>query len=415
MKGKKWVFGFLLLTAVLTIGYMAVGFYANTKGYYTKQHHLPYYYRVDYTRAIKAQYLLDHKDEYDAVILGGSKSGCIDTDLMSEGSGLRYYNMYVNLGNYKDYLDYTRFLVEEVGIKEITLVLSSYEVTEYDRADKGDCYETPAILKGNLIDRVAEFLRWMLVDVNTLKKTLRSRGNKDEAIADMLIDGRRNLIREIYQYNQDPEAFTEKALENFQERLGGLFAGVKSDPEVLSQCLDALREMKQICDSRQVKLNVVIGASMITERWRYESEDYYDYISRLVRIAGQVWDFSSFNDVNMNRYNLLDPNHYDAEVADLMVNTIYGKEQHEGFGILLTEDNVFDYLAQRRADFVKLKEEYEQTGTIRLGTMDDPGYLPWRTQWVSSKAGEELFGDKWTAFMQNRDEAFADPNDEELS
>ena len=89
----------------------------NPEGYFTNVQGQPYYYKDDCARAIKAKYLLDHKDEIDGIVIGGSKCGAVDTDQMTEYTGLRYYNMYLNLGNFKDYLSFTKFLVQRVEVK----------------------------------------------------------------------------------------------------------------------------------------------------------------------------------------------------------------------------------------------------------------------------------------------------------
>ena len=126
---------------------------------------------------------------------------------------------------------------------------------------------------------------------------------------------------------------------------------------------------------------MVIGASSLSERYHYEQDQYdryYGYLRGIVDICGSVWDFSSFNDINLNPYNFYNYSHYTNEVADLQIDVMYGKEepgQYNGFGILLTEDNLDDYLSQRKEDYLRLKQEYEATGTIVLGGIDDPGNI----------------------------------------
>ena len=72
-------------------------------------------------------------DEYNAVVLGGSKSGVLSTELLSEYTGKNYYNFYFAYGCFSDFLTYSRYLIETADIDEITLHLSSIEVQQYDR------------------------------------------------------------------------------------------------------------------------------------------------------------------------------------------------------------------------------------------------------------------------------------------
>ena len=93
-------------------------------------------------------------------------------------------------------------------------------------------------------------------------------------------------------------------------------------------------------------------------------------------VAGEVWDFSSFCDVNLNPYNFANEKHFNRAVADCMVNIMYGAEAREDFGIVLTPENILPYLLQRRADFKKLRAEYLMNGYVQLKGMDDPSYIP---------------------------------------
>lgn len=58
-----------------------------------------------------------------------------------------------------------------------------------------------------------------------------------------------------------------------------------------------------------------------------------------------------------------------------MVDTMYGKGSRENFGILLTKDNIDEYIQNRRESYQKLKKEYEETGTVQLQTKEDESYI----------------------------------------
>ncbi len=388
LKSRRWIAGFLALVFVCTGCYMAVCYKANPEGYFSNIQGVPYYFKDDCARAIKSRYILDHKDEIDAVVMGGSKCGVVDTDKMTEYTGLRYYNLYLNLGNFHDYLDFTKFLAEEVGIREITLILSNYEVLAYDRTYRGNNYQTPALFSGSLFKQIQEFLSWMIVDPETLKVNL-DRLKINPAYADAIVDGRRSRMATTLSYNNDPDAFAARVLRDYDTRLGILFSqDIEDQSEVIEQNLSALSQMKKICEENDVNFQVVIGPSTMTERYRYETPDYYRYNLQIINMMGKVWDFSNYNDINMNYYNYYDHLHYDAEVSDLMVDTMYGKASYDGFGQLLTTATAGAYYQEMQEEFDKLKEEYQETGTVKLQDKNDPSYLPWRTDWVSSKAAE---------------------------
>ena len=175
----------------------------------------------------------------------------------------------------------------------------------------------------------------------------------------------------------DPDKYIRRNVTiNFNKHLEKMFQQKKaSSAPAYEDNLNALRQIKALCEENNVTLNVVIGAGFIGERDSYEGDRYYAYLNELVTIT-DVWDFSDFNDINMNPYNFVNRKHYNNNVADLMVNTMYGQSSYEGFGIYLTKDNINDYLKERKTKFEQLKEEFETTGTVALQGMEDDSYLP---------------------------------------
>ena len=401
IKSKRWILGFFLIVLIGVGGYMYTAYRINPLGFFTTEQGKEYYYSSDSARAIKLKYLHQHRDEYDAVIMGGSKTGQFSVDPLSEYTGLRYYNLYFNHGNFKDYLDYTPFLIEDVGIKELTLSLSSYEVNMYDRTQQGTNYETPAITTGSKAKQFLETLKYLVSDRRSLAKYARKNKKRAEAgqyFADCVVDGERNRRKTIMAYHEDPDLFVQtQVMIDYNNRLAALFSGYALDEKIdnMQQNIEALRQIKQMCDSAGVTLKVLITPACFNERHLYEGEEFYTYIRDIIKITGELWDFSNFCDINLNPYNFLDSRHFNNEVADLVVDTMYGVRSCDGFGVLLNKDNIDEYITQRRADYLKYKQEYLTTGTVVLPGKDDPSYLPWRETWEPSRAARDVMEKYW--------------------
>ena len=398
INSKKWVRLFLLLLFLCMAAYMALNFYVNPLGYFTQARGEHFYYSDDFARSIKSAYVMEHKDEIEGAILGGSKAGAISTDLMEEMTGLHYYNFYVSQGNFLDYMRYTRYLVEDIGVKEITLQLSSFEFQRYDRTNLANNYHVPAILTGNPFKRVQEFASYLMTDVSTLYTEMTTRPSRQTFKTECTADGMRNWYGTLVSFAKNPDAHVRRRVQKkYKANLETLFTKTRTgSSETLFNNEEAMREIVSICKKNDVKLRVFVGASSFNEKCLFEGETYYTYLSRLVDIVGEIWDFSDYNDVNMNPYNFFDQRHYSYEVADLMVRTMFGKEQKEGFGVLLTPGTMFDYLAKRRADYLSLEKEYLQSGTVELLDMSDDSFIPWRSEWGGSEEAvrlrTEIFG-----------------------
>ena len=130
-----------------------------------------------------------------------------------------------------------------------------------------------------------------------------------------------------------------------------------------------MRKIVELCEEHDIELLVINTATPITSRQSYEGEAYWNFLAQVATVT-DYWDFTSYNDINKNPYNFYDDAHAFYEVIDLVVDTINGTNSYEGFGKLVTKDNVYEYLQERRADFYELKKEYEETGTITLNGYD---------------------------------------------
>lgn len=383
MNSRRWVLSFLAILFVGIGAYMALNYYANPLGYFTTTKGLDYYWTDDYSRSLKARWLLAHEGEYNAAIVGGSKSGALDPDQLGQYTGKNYYNYYMNIGNFSDYLRYSKFLIEETGIEELTLHLSSYDVLYYDRTGVGNAYKVPAVLSGSPWENLKEFLSYLMTDVSTLADTLKERSRVRDDKAEPLETGKRDRIWENKQIAADPDAYAAKFVTNVFDRSMKRWAktGVlnTSQAEFRAQNLEALREIKSLCDEHGVTLKVVIGPSFISERFYYECTEYYDYLRQVVNIVGEVWDFSGFCPENFNPYNFYNDRHYNFAMADLMVDTMYGHpdESRPEFGVLLTDENIQAYLKQRSADFQSVLSDYESGALTKetLPGLDDPSYV----------------------------------------
>ena len=326
-KSKQWLLLFFAIVFVGTAAFMAVNYQIDDTGYFAVEHGDETVDANGYTRAAKCKYLRKYADDYNAVVLGGSKAGVLSTERLSEYTGKNYYNFYVAYGCFSDYLTYASWLIDTVGIDEITLHLSSIEVQMFDRSQVNEIYEVPAFVNGNAGDILLENLKY-------IKKYVMPR------------------------YKQNLELLFEKGVEE----------------PAMEANVEAFQELKALCDEKGVTLKVVIGPTFLAEIFKFESEDYYTYLRHLVDVT-DIWDFSGFTPENLNPYNFINEGHYKNVVADAMVDTMYGKGSRENFGILLTKDNIDEYIQNRRESYQKLKKEYEETGTVQLQTKEDESYI----------------------------------------
>ena len=383
-KEKRWVLLFLLILGIGIGGYMLLCYSVNPLGYFTNQKGLDYFDNEDFARKIKATYLYEHRGEVEGVTVGGSKSGSVDPSIMQELTGLSYYNFYMNVGNFADYLRYITFFVEQCDIKEVTLVLGNFETEGYDQTYKGNAYDVPAILSGSLYERVPEPLGYLMTDLNTVIDRWKQNRTYNILNADCIYDGMRNRRSVVLRHKRKAEKIAQRSvLLKKDKQLAELFSQKASSQTAREPNLEALKQIRDLCQAHDVNFRVIVSASFLLDKARYECDEFYDYFEQIVRICGEVWDFSDYNPINMNPYNYYDRSHCTREVSELVMRTALqeGFEGYEGFGQLLTPDNVHEAMQRRKAQYEALKEEYDATGDIVFETMEDDSYIPWATEW----------------------------------
>ena len=373
-KSKQWLLLFFAIVFVGTAAFMAINYQIDDTGYFAVEHGDETVDANGYTRAAKSKYLKKNADSCNAVVLGGSKAGVLSTERLSEYTGKNYYNFYTAYGCFSDYLTYGKWLIETAGIEEITLHLSSIEVQMYDRSSVNDIYRVPAFVDGNLLDVALENLNYLCRNIETsVSYALEDKDEKANGM-DSLITGERNYSYPYQLIEEDEQSYIKKyVLPRYKKNLQKLFGKAPSVPAI-EKNIKALQELKAFCDKKGVTLKVVIGPTFLAEIYKFEGEDYYTYLKKLVEIT-DIWDFSGFTPENLNPYNFINEGHYKNVMADEMVDTMYGRGNRENFGILLTKDNIDDCLQNRRDAYEDLKKEYEETGTVQLQAKEDESYI----------------------------------------
>lgn len=379
MTTKKWCIGFLCLILATLIVIMGTNYFVDPYGYFRSQSGDCYELdENDYLRELKAEHIKhfssthdvsDLADKYDAYLIGGSKAGALRTEKLKELDGYNYYNCWVMSGNFQDYEAYTKFIVENTKAKKILLQISTSEIKQFDRESRGAIYETPAILSGE--SKAAEYITFLFKNLKLSFEEL----TDDSVRYPCLETGERNLTK-YYNYFNEKKGTDEyynflmkKKVDRFYKYLK---KGTPDKSEVTSQCIASLKRMKKLCDKNGVEFQVFFGSVFAGQMIGYEGDSLYNFMKQVVQVAGDVWCFNTYNDVAMNIYNYYDIAHYYYEIGDMMIDTMAGKpSKYDGFGILLTEDNVDQEIAKRRVHLKEWQEYYREHGTLPFEGIDD--------------------------------------------
>lgn len=374
MNAKKWTLGFVFLIILCLLFIAGANFFIDPYGYFSARKGENYTMdEEDYLREQKAEHIKYHADDYDAYLVGGSKAGALHSDKLSEIDGYRYYNCWLLSGNFEDYYNYSKYIIETAHPKKILLHISTSEIAQFDREAKGDIYEVPAVMSGE--SKIAEVVKFLFKNLSVSFDTI----TNTEKTYPVLPTGERNLTKyyEYYNAHHDTTQYYDYLMKaQVDPYLPRLINGTKDKADLVNSNLEYLKKIKRLCDKNDVELQVFLSTLFIGEMVGYEGNSFYNWLSQMVEITGGLWCFNNYNDLVFNPFNYYNARHYYFEMGDLMIERMSGKTTgYSDFGVYLTRDNIADEIALRKKKTDEIREYYKETGTLPLSDFDDPNNI----------------------------------------
>ena len=364
MSYKKWILGVVLLVIFLMSIYFAINIKLDIYHYWNakEQSEIPFY---SFVRESKFKHISQNLDKYKGFIIGGSKAGAIDPELVSKYEDKEFYNLCVTNGCFEDYKDYVQYIAENTSAEKIILHLGSVEALKYSFS------KTPSAITPTKTDDIKESLNMLLLSPKEIIREL-----TDKSIIHTHKNGAINYTPTyglVAGMGQEDYIKAYVLSDNAEYLFWRIFYQEKN-LEAFNQNLEAMRHIVATCQNHNIELMVIIGPTFVTELYQYEGDVYWSYLRGLVSEVN-YWDFSGFNYVNKNPYNFINSSHYNNATADKMIDIIYGKAELDGFGEYITPDNANDYLDRRAQNFFESKNEFDETGTIKLLDKTDKNYI----------------------------------------
>lgn len=361
MSYKKWIIGFAIIVVLILLINVIVNYKMDIYDYW-KAGETGAFITDTHTRILKMKHISENLDKYYGYIIGGSKAGSLDADLISKYEGKQFYNVTIPWGCFEDFDAYIKYIAENTSAKKIILHLSSIEVVQYSRE------QMPAVVTNSKLDDLRELAKFSII--NPVQVIRDSSGEK---IYDFE-NGGRNYEEQLAEIKQKGDKYFEEAvLTEYNHLLDIIFNEVAYMP-AHQQNIEALRRIDETCKKHEIDLQVVIGPTFISELYKFEGDQYWSYLREIASIVN-YWDFSGFIDANRNPYNFFNFQHYNYETGNKMIDIMYGKDEMDGFGIYVDPNNFNDYIEQRKSKYFEMQKEYQETGTIQIFDKTHDSYI----------------------------------------
>ena len=344
--------------------------------YFAVEHNKKTWGAVSYFRASKIKHLEKNNQEYQGYVIGGSKSGTVDTNLLKSYKNEEWFNLCVNSPTFTEYYLYVKWLLENTDAQDIILYLSGHEVNRAWNDDGTRATSTTTeIVKGDKTDAYLEKLYYLTLDVESNINYKKVAAKYDDTYNYNAQTGMIDYFqyKSISKKNKLKEFVKTNVLQEYNSNLQKLFEGEK---EIISgnENVEEMKKIVDICEDNNVNLTVILGPTFVGELSRYECEEFYTYLRGLVNIV-DIWDFSGINDINMNPYNFINSTHCNYNVNRCVIDVAVGGKTIDGFGVYLNNANIDQYIQQRKADIKELRSEYNSSGSVQYNSLDGDGFL----------------------------------------
>lgn len=339
MKLKKWLAVFLSGCLAVSMSYALFNIVVDPFGVFGD--HFFNWYAYDLTqnpRAAKIAWLNRHHTEYDSYVIGSSKASSLSCEKLNEYLDARFYNLTWYGGKVADECAAATYLLEHFEVRNLVLLLEPQNAQDF-RTDSTDLKErmhcaadgsSPLLFYGSYLFCHPSYA------ADKLEAWLK-RG--------YLVEPAAVYLPETGVYNKQRRDIEPiSVLEDYMEKDGGNFPTL---PPVTSMpftapCMDAVRELKALCEQKQVNLIVLLAPQYQSEFLAFDREQLAAFWRGLAAVT-DFWDFSGLTPVSSDPRFFYDAKHFRNCVGDMALARIFDDTSvyiPADFGVYVTSQTI---------------------------------------------------------------------------
>ncbi len=289
-------------------------------------------------RFIKTRFIFNNPDVYDTFIFGSSRAGKILAHKFNKNA----YNFYYSEGLPKEfYQDLVLLLNNGVDVKKVYIALDEFSFMVNPKKHEPQLLRKPYM--GTIGEDIPTYIEILLsqpifsyrkFDIPTTYDVSKS-GNPLHWKVDSLIE-------------QNPEKhLNSKKFDNPH-----FVHGNRTE-----QTLKDIESIRRLCEDNKIELKVIFNPVYIDTYTQYPFEQI-EGIKRGLTDIVDFYDFSGFTELNRNKINFYEANHYRYHIGNLIWTSINRKEKSPYFR-LVSGSNI-DSLINKEREQYKLYIESTQ-------------------------------------------------------
>lgn len=313
------------------------------------------------TRYLKIEHLL--KDtSYNAFILGSSRVNFYDIELANKLLGYKFYNMTAPSETQPGVRKKLDWLVTNRKIKKVIIGL------DYDHQTietSSDLLRLDHPLVSGQSQREFYF-KYTLFQPNSLITAIQDNFKSEKEYLFDLNKGQYVFPMRDTLRKENPDLYAANSL---KPRLQEIEKKGKNPIETArkNNSLKELQKTVDIINKNNIDATFVINPYNHHLFVTFDINEYNEWLSKVVEITGQVWDFAGINSVTINDKMYYEYSHFNKEVGDLVLTKMFNSKNKDlglnipsDFGVFVTSKNLNDHLETTKRTYEKYKEDYKK-------------------------------------------------------
>ncbi|MEA4824989.1 MAG: polysaccharide deacetylase family protein [Clostridiaceae bacterium] len=341
----------IFLAAVILTAALLAGFNAAIDPFGIFGDRLLSWWSYDMTqnpRTAKIGYLDEHHEDYNAYMIGCSKTSSLPTDKLNALYGASFYNMFMYGGDLYDVEKTTAYVLANYGARHIVVNIGFDELMDYENESDNTKGNLHAKVDGsNLALFYAKYL--FSNPEYALNKLIAYAKNgylvNENRVFDVETGAYDKSLRDV-----EPISSMESYLDKYPD-FNTAQTAITAMPDVQA-CLDSIARMKATCESYGATFTLIISPMYCNDLNRYVCDDLFDFLIRLADIT-DYWDFNGYTEVSYEPRWFYDTTHPRNAVGEMALAVMAGDTSvyvPEGFGVHVTAANAAELGRYERED-----------------------------------------------------------------
>lgn len=344
MSLRRWILIFLV--ALISIGGLMAGFNAIIDPFGIFGDPVMDWWPYNMTqnpRIAKITYLDENYKDYNAYIIGCSKTSSFPTEALNEYYNANFYNLMMYGEDLYDVELTLRYVLQNYEAEHIVIVTGFEGLTDYNNESDS--------MKGNLHAKVegsgklSFYSKYLFANPQYAINKMRAKSNDTY------------LVNPDKVFTAETGAY-DKSLRDI-ERISSAAAYLEKNPEFLydygynssladvDEGLASFERMIEMCGAAGVSFTLIISPMYENDLNSYVNDDLMYFYRELSRIT-DFWDFSGYNSVNTEPRYFYDVYHHRNSVGTMALARMFGDTGTyvpDDFGFYVTAANVEERIA----------------------------------------------------------------------